>query len=772
MNRNDHINRVSRMPWLAAILLLATASIASAQEQVPHVGYVYPAGGQQGTTFRTLIGGQNLSGASVARISGAGVQAKVIEHVRPLNQGAFKTVQAQMQELLAKKKENPAAWTAADERQVADLRARMQTFYIRQSSVPALVETVTLEITVAADAAPGRRELRLQTDQGLTNPMVFEVGQLREYTELSGRSIAVAESQRDVRRRRPPQNVAKPAPGTSPLPDVQRQATNITLPAILNGQILPGDVDRYRFHARKGQHLVIEVGARRLIPYLSDAVPGWFQAAVTLLDASGKEVAYDDHFRFHPDPVVHREIPADGDYVLEVRDALYRGREDFIYRIAVGELPYITSIFPLGGQANAGLKFDLAGWNLPTTQLTVPAQTPGVRELSARSDKYVTNRVRFAVDMLPECMEVEGNNDPASAQRVTLPTIVNGRIDRVGDMDVFCFAGRAGQQVVAEIEARRLGSPLDSAIKLTDAKGETLALNEDYEDKAEGLITHQADSRVSVKLPADGLYYVYVVDQQQKGGADYGYRLRLDTPKPDFDLRVVPSGISARAGTTVPFTVHVLRRDGFAGEIDLALLEAPPGFKLSGTRVAAGQDVLRLTLTCPDEPRAEPYTLSIVGRATIQNRQVVRRAVPADDLMQAFIYRHLVPADELLVCVMGPAQRWLIGAGGADPIRIPVAGRVRFPLSLPASTRLGEVELELSDPPPGITIESVALGQRDGGIVFRCDAALSKPGLRGNLIVNVFAVRDPASMKGRGQRKKPRHLLTTLPAIPFEVVIE
>jgi len=65
---------------------------------------------------------------------------------------------------------------------------------------------------------------------------------------------------------------------------------------------------------------------------------------------------------------------------------------------------------------------------------------------------------------------------------------------------------------------------------------------------------------------------------------------------------------------------------------------------------------------------------------------------------------------------------------------------------------------------------SVALGQRDGGVVFRCDAKLAKPGLKGNLIVNAIAVRDPATMKGKAQRKKPRHMLTALPAIPFEIV--
>ena len=220
---------------------------------------------------------------------------------------------------------------------------------------------------------------------------------------------------------------------------------NITLPAIVNGQILPGGVDRYRFQARKGQQLVVAATARELIPYLADAVPGWFQAALALYDAKGKELAYADDYRFHPDPVLHYEIPEDGEYVVEIRDSIYRGREDFVYRITVGELPFVTSIFPLGGRAGAQTTVELKGWNLPVTSLTLDAtQEPGVYPLAVRKEDRISNRVPFAVDTLPECLEQEPNNTMPAAQPVTLPIIVNGRIDRPGDWDVFRFEGRAG----------------------------------------------------------------------------------------------------------------------------------------------------------------------------------------------------------------------------------------------------------------------------------------------------------------------------------------
>ena len=89
--------------------------------------------------------------------------------------------------------------------------------------------------------------------------------------------------------------------------------------------------------------------------------------------------------------------------------------------------------------------------------------------ISMHKGKLISNHVPFAVDALPECLEQEPNDQPAHAQPITLPVIVNGRIDRPGDWDVFRFEGHAGQKIVAEVDARKLDSPLDSVLKLTDA---------------------------------------------------------------------------------------------------------------------------------------------------------------------------------------------------------------------------------------------------------------------------------------------------------------
>jgi hypothetical protein len=410
-------------------------------------------------------------------------------------------------------------------------------------------------------------------------------------------------------------------------------------------------VARFRFSARAGQNLVAIASARSLIPYLADAVPGWFQATLALYDAKGNELKYDDDFQFRPDPVLHCVIPRDGDYVLEIKDSIYRGREDFVYRIELGELPFITSRFPLGGPANTTTTVELAGWNLPVKQLDCREPQAGVHWITAGLEKQDSNLMPFAVGGRPEQLEQEPNNTLSAAQSVVLPLTINGRVQVSGDEDVYRFAGRAGQEIVAEVWARRLESPMDSVLTLTDSKGAQLAFNDDHEDKASGLNTHHADSYLHATLLQDGVYFVRVGDRQGKGGPEFGYRLRLSAPEPDFELRVVPSALNARSGATVPVTVYALRKDGFTNEIKVALLNAPPGFALRGGVIPAGQEQAKMTLSVPVSARGELLELSLRGQATIDGVNVARTAIPADDMMQAFIYRHLVPAQELKLSV-------------------------------------------------------------------------------------------------------------------------
>ena len=190
---------------LPLLALLTIVPWGLSQPLAPHIGYVYPAGGRQGTTVELAVGGQYLNNASGAFVSGAGVEAKVGEFTRPLTQKEFNDLRDKLKELQEKRTAAARAgrrsaksassqngtnvvWTAADETMTADIRQKLFLLAPRKNLNPAIAETVTLRVMLATNAEPGEREIRLATPTGLSNPLRFWVGQLPEsvsYTHLT-----------------------------------------------------------------------------------------------------------------------------------------------------------------------------------------------------------------------------------------------------------------------------------------------------------------------------------------------------------------------------------------------------------------------------------------------------------------------------------------------------------------------------------------------------------------------------------------------------------
>lgn len=742
------------------VLLFISVFVAEAQQRDPHIGYIYPSGGRQDTKFDITVGGQYLKGVSSVHVSGNGVHAEIIEHIMPLSKKQMSELGKKAKDIQKGQPGEKKMWTAEQIKEFLDFAKTlglddmdMEDFVEikkkyndpkRQPNAQ-IEELVNIRVSIDPDAEPGIREFRLGTGTGYTNPLFFHVGQYKEFSEKE------------------------------PNDKTADRVIKGPLPVIVNGQIMPGDVDLFSFSAGKGMKLVISASARELIPYLADAVPGWFQATLKLYDGKGKAVAYTDDYRFHPDPILFYEVPEDGEYVLEIKDAIYRGREDFVYRIVLGEIPFVTGIFPLGGKVGSLTKLELAGWNLPSpeTDFDGRGMKPGTASICASSGDRISNKVPFRLDTLSDCLENEPNDDPEKAQEIKLPIIINGRINKPGDWDVFCFKGRSGDEIVAEVHARRLESSLDSMLRLTDKEGKQLAVNDDYVDKGAGLTTHHADSRLSVKLPEDGTYYIYLGDTQHKGGSEYGYRLRVSSVQPDFELRVVPSCISGRAGRTVPITVYALRHDGFSGPVTLGLKDSPKGYLLSGGWIPADQEMMRMTLTLPLFPEKKDFVLQMTGKAVIDGKEVERTVVPAEDMMQAFLYRHLVPMKDWVVGITGKSK---VGPpmtlAGKSPLKLSLGEKTQFSLTGTKGPLLSKISLELSDPPDGISISEWMPG-KDGGlsITLDVDANLVKPGLTGNLIVGVF-IENAAKTKDGKQKPGMRFQLGVLPAIPFEVIGE
>ncbi len=648
--------------------VLALTTPATAQTR-PYIGFVYPAGGQQGTTFQIRLGGQNMDEVYAVTISGKGVSAKIVEYNRRLNNQEQALIAEQLRDLKRAKKGGGSGAKDAQPMMQMDMmsmgggsggaggRAKPATpldalierlekrvgMFVQTPACASISTILEVEITVAPDAAPGEREIRVVTLRGgASNPLAFHIGQVPEYTRKPMRTaqIQVLGKEALALRKRP----------------TEEAEDRINLPATLNGQIASGEMNLYRFSAREGQRLVITSLARQLVPYIADAVPGWFQPVMVLYDTNGKEVAYDDDYRFKPDPVIWYQVPKSGEYVLAIYDAIYRGREDFVYRLTIGELPFITSIFPLGGPAGVTPAIKMKGWNLATTELQPPPTNtpPGTTYVTARRGNFISNRVPFELDTLPECLESENNSKISRAQKVTLPIIVNGRIDQPDDWDVFAFTGKANETIVAEVSARSLDSPLDSVLKLTDASGKLIAYNDDREDLSAGLNTHHADAYFMAKLPADGQYFVHLGDTARKGGEEYAYRLRISHPRPDFALRLSPSSASVRSKNTATLSMFVLRQDGFTNAVRLVLKNPPPGFVAQPQFLVGTQPIARLTFKADLPSTQVPVALTIEGRAKAGDKEIAHDAVPAEDRMQAFLWRHLVPAKEFKVQVYDP----------------------------------------------------------------------------------------------------------------------
>ena len=241
-----HTQRPAVLFVVVCFVILAAPALAAQSD--PHIGYIYPAGARQGETIQATVGGQYLDGASAVWISGSGIQAKVVKHTKPLTQQEINQLQPKVQQARerlrqAKEKEtvtdeSSALVAFANELGVSEEQLNALDDYYKKRADPKrqpnpqIEETVRIELTVDSQAKPGQYDLRLQTSLGLTNPLRFYIHVLPECNENAvAAQLDVTEIEED-------------------------------LPVILNGQILPGDIDRFRFRAQRNQRLVAAVSAR------------------------------------------------------------------------------------------------------------------------------------------------------------------------------------------------------------------------------------------------------------------------------------------------------------------------------------------------------------------------------------------------------------------------------------------------------------------------------------------------------------------------------
>jgi hypothetical protein len=438
---------------------------------------------------------------------------------------------------------------------------------------------------VAADALLGVRDVRVATPQGAST-----LGQL----------VVV----RDPVIREAPNN------------DTLKTAQPITLPATVCGAIeKPEDVDYYKFTAAAGTALTFHVRGQRLENRIHD-LQEHIDPLLTLRNGAGTILAANDNY-FFGDPLLHYRFAAAGEYYLEVRDARYGGNPDWQYCIEINDRPFVANVYPSRVTPGTTARLRLVGYNLPadpTVSYAVPATMPEGLQwavLPLGSDR--TNAVPLVVSKLPEVVEAEGDHATAAkAQPVGVPAGVSGRIGKEGEVDCYSFEAKAGEHFTFRVVAREHQSMLDSFLRLLNDKGERLAENDDAADRfvhADSLIENWA-------APANGRYVVEVRDLHQRGGPEFVYFLEVTRSEPYFTLETDTDKTLLAPGTAGAVFVRAARKNGFAGEVRLAVDGLPPGVTACCGRILeTGTDGCIILEAAPDA-KVTATNVRITGTAT------------------------------------------------------------------------------------------------------------------------------------------------------------
>ncbi|HEY6391912.1 MAG TPA: hypothetical protein VIX89_11585 [Bryobacteraceae bacterium] len=237
--------------------------------------------------------------------------------------------------------------------------------------------------------------------------------------------------------------------------DTPETAVETFLPAILTGTISkPGDVDYYKIHAGAGQQLVFLNGAALIGSSLQPVVTilAEDQSVVHEFGASGGTKAIRFAQRFEKAGV----------YYVRIADYQQSGRAGNFYRFIVSNFPLVSSAFPLGLQAGTTRDVALRGYNVPA-KLRVKGEANEFSEDSILlRPEHSFNQLRLALGAEPEV--------DAPAQSVSVPVTINGRIDGPVQ-NLYRFHARQAEKLVIEVNARRLGSDLDSFVEVLDANG-------------------------------------------------------------------------------------------------------------------------------------------------------------------------------------------------------------------------------------------------------------------------------------------------------------
>ncbi len=459
-----------------------------------------------------------------------------------------------------------------------------------------------LKITPAADTPVGVYLVRVRTEDGLSNPFLFAVGQVAQVAEKEDNGSFDA-------------------------------AQVIPSPVVVEGQSAGNDVDFFRFPGRKGQRIVVDAQCAR--------IGSGVDPSIRLTTAGrGYVASADDTPGLQTDARLTTVLPDDGDYVIELSDSRYQGGGRPIYRLLVGPVPVADEVFPLGGRRGETVGLELRGGTLPGPSVAgatlLPPMDGGRDSFRPRLTNHmlgiagpgepvleVESIPPLAVDVHPEHREPA---DPAAPPiRAYAPAVFNGRIEPRGDEDRFVVGVAPGQKLHIEVAAAELGSALDGVLQVKGPDGAVLASADDtaVPNQSKAKAKAAAKKAAAINSPDPSLNFTVPAgmteitlslrDLRGEGGPGFPYRLTVEPIAPAaFLVAPVEDQVNIPKGGTAAVAVAVTRQ-GFDGPITLTVANPPAGLTVRPGRVNPGQSVGALTITAAADASFEVAQLKLIG---------------------------------------------------------------------------------------------------------------------------------------------------------------
>jgi hypothetical protein len=426
---------------------------------------------------------------------------------------------------------------------------------------------VRARLRVAADSPLGEHEVRVWTTSGLSEMLPFYVGPFPNVA-CSGSNHIIAHAQ--------------------PVP------MNCTV----NGVIQNEEIDYYSIQAKKGDRITAEAEGMRL-------GRDFFDPWAAILDAKGRQLASnDDNSLLCQDPLVSTIAPADGTYLVSIRESTWGGSSTSLYRLHIGSFPQPYVVFPSGGPAGKALPVtfigDVKGPIAASVQLPSIPSGASMPFAAPASDAGLVSPapLPMRVSPFPNVLAQPSGSDAAHATPGPPPPVAfNGILAHPRECDYFRFHATRGTALDITVYGRQLRSPIDSFLMILDGKGKYINQNDD---------SIGPDSYVRFNVPADGDYCISVRDNLYRGGPNFVYRVEVVPVGPDVSFTVpeIVRDSQERQTIVVPrgnryATMLRMKRESFDGEFHLNLPGLLPGVTLQ-TGSAAGDLLPVVFQAAPD----------------------------------------------------------------------------------------------------------------------------------------------------------------------------